>query len=146
MNKFMLMAIEEAYKGIDAGDGGPFGAVIVKGGTVVGKGHNCVVKNNDPTAHGEIQAIRNACTTLGSFDLSGCELYTTAEPCPMCSCAIMWANIDKVYYGCTVKDTDNIGFRDVEFATKKTKSEEIERNACLTLFSDYVNIQDKTHY
>ena len=99
MDKFMKIAISEARKGISAGHGGPFGCVIVKDGKIVGKGHNEVVKRNDPTCHGEVMAIRDACKNIGSFDLSGCDLYTTAEPCPMCAGAIMWANIKKVWYG-----------------------------------------------
>ncbi len=115
MNKFMEIAIEEARNGINEGHGGPFGCVIVKNGKIIGKGHNEVVKNTDPTCHGEIMAIRNACKNIGSFDLSGCELYTTAEPCPMCRGAILWANIRKVYFGCNISDTDAIGFRDKDF-------------------------------
>ena len=96
MNKYMRMAINEARKGIRNQHGGPFGAVIVKDGVVVGKGHNEVLKNNDPTCHGEMMAIHKACKKLKTFDLTGCELYTTGEPCPMCMSAILWANIDKV--------------------------------------------------
>lgn len=84
MNAYMKLAIAEAKKGIEAGDGGPFGAVIVKGDTIVGVGHNQVVKRHDPTCHGEIMAIHAACEKLGTFDLSGCVIYTTGEPCPMC--------------------------------------------------------------
>ena len=98
MNKFMEMAIEEAKLGIVEGHGGPFGCVIVKDGVVVGKGHNEVIKNNDPTCHGEMMAIHDACKNLKTFNLKGCELYTTGEPCPMCFSAILWANIEKVYY------------------------------------------------
>ena len=90
---FMQAALEEAYAGIEAGDGGPFGTVIVRDGEIVGRGHNRVVVNQDPTCHGEMEAIRDACKNLGTFDLSGCELYTTAEPCPMCLGATLWANI-----------------------------------------------------
>ncbi|MCI5631157.1 MAG: nucleoside deaminase, partial [Bacilli bacterium] len=115
MNKFMEMAIEEAKLGIVEGHGGPFGCVIVKDGVVVGKGHNEVIKNNDPTCHGEMMAIHDACKNLKTFNLKGCELYTTGEPCPMCFSAILWANIDKVYYGCNINDTENIGFRDNVF-------------------------------
>jgi len=93
MNKYMQIAIDEARRGIRAGDGGPFGSVIVKNGVVIGKGHNEVVKQKDPTCHGEVMAIRDACTKLGTFDLSGSVLYTTAQPCPMCRGAILWANI-----------------------------------------------------
>ena len=109
MNKFMEMAIEEAKKGILQGHGGPFGCVIVKNDEIVGKGHNEVLKNNDPTCHGEIMAIHEACKTLNTFDLKGCEVYTTGEPCPMCLAALLWANVEKVYYGCNIFDTEKIG-------------------------------------
>ncbi len=108
MNKYMEMAIKEAEEGINNGHGGPFGAVIVKDGKVVGKSHNHVLINNDPTAHGEISAIRNACKNLNTYDLTGCTIYTTGEPCQMCLCACMWANIDKVYYGATIADNEKI--------------------------------------
>jgi len=152
MNGFMRLAIEEARIGIHAGDGGPFGSVIVKDGIVIGKGHNKVLKNNDPTCHGEIMAIHDACSTLGTYDLSGCELYTTGEPCPMCLGAILWANIDKIYYGCNVLDTDKIGFRDDIFYKKSTKEEktkyllECDRDACLELYKEYINIADRIKY
>lgn len=109
---FMKEAITESAKNLDTGYGGPFGAVVVKDGTIIGRGHNEVIKNNDPTCHGEMQAIRDACRNLGTYDLSGCDLYTSAQPCPMCLSAIIWANIKTVYYGNTAKDTAAIGFRD----------------------------------
>ena len=147
-NKFMQMAINEARKGIRAGHGGPFGSVIVKDGEVVGKGHNRVVKNNDPTCHGEVAAIRAAGAKLGTFDLSGCEIYTTGEPCHMCLCACMWANIDKIYYGCTIADNDAIGFRDDKFNEIFGGRDklgdylvQIDREACLDLFSEYVTLE-----
>ena len=147
MNKFMRMAIKEAKKGIESNNRGPFGAVIVKDGKVVGKGHNQVLKNNDPTCHGEMMAIHKACKNLKTFDLSGCELYTTGEPCPMCYAAILWANIDKVYYGCTIQDNENIGFRDKkfyemqqpEFRNKIVK--ELDREKCLELFEYYNSLE-----
>lgn len=110
--EFMKEAINESAKNLETGHGGPFGAVVVKDGVIVGRGHNEVIKNNDPTCHGEIQAIRDACHHLGTYDLSGCELYTSAQPCPMCLSAIIWANIRTVYYGNTAKDAAAIGFRD----------------------------------
>ena len=147
MDKFMAAAIEEAAEGIRAGHGGPFGCVIVRDGRVVGQGHNEVVLRKDPTCHGEMQAIRNACENLGTFDLSGCELYTTAEPCPMCAGAIMWANIKKVYYGCNIADTDSIGFRDKQFyEAPEDISEELDRRERLELFEEYRNIKEKQHY
>ena len=106
---FMSEAVKEAQIGIRARHGGPFGCVVVKNGQIVGRGHNQVIGNQDATCHGEMQAIRDASKNLKTFDLSGCVLYTTAEPCPMCLGAILWSNIAEVYYGCDVKDTENIG-------------------------------------
>lgn len=147
-NKYMTMAIAEALEGITQQHGGPFGTVIVKNGQVVGKGHNMVLKNNDPTCHGEITAIRNACAHLGTYDLSGCELYTTGEPCQMCLCACLWANIQKVYYGCTIADNGSIGFRDDKFDTIFSGREklgdflqEVDRDKCLDLFDKYAKMQ-----
>lgn len=143
MNKFMQEAIKEAYDGINNGHGGPFGCVIVKDDKIVGRGHNEVLKNNDPTCHGEMMAIRDACKNLGTFDLTGCDLYTSAEPCIQCLGAILWANVDKVYYGCSVKDTDSIGFRD-EIFDKDIKELRtniqipLMRDRCLKLFEDYL--------
>ena len=143
----MKIAIDEARNGINAGHGGPFGCVIVRNGKIIGKGHNEVVKNTDPTCHGEMMAIHNACKTIGSFDLSGCELYTTAEPCPMCRGAILWANISKVYYGCNISDTDAIGFRDKDFYSNEYDiSEELDRKECLEVFKEYKDIKMKKHY
>ncbi len=144
------MAINEAKKGIRNGHGGPFGAVIVKNDEVVGKGHNQVVKNNDPTCHGEIMAIHKACKKLGTFDLSGCEIYTTGEPCPMCMAAILWANIEKIYYGCNILDTEEIGFRDKKFYEQFENREqlihELDRKECLKLYGEYKRISDKVNY
>ncbi len=112
MEKFMKIAFEEAKEGIEKGDGGPFGAVIVKSGKVVASGHNMVVGSNDPTAHAEIVAIRRASDRLGSFHLKGCTLYVTAEPCPMCFAAIHWAHIEKVVYCNTKEQSASIGFDD----------------------------------
>lgn len=147
MNPYMKTAIEEAQRGIRAGDGGPFGCVIVKDGEIVGRGHNEVIRQQDPTCHGEMTAIRSACKALGTFDLTGCELYTTAAPCPMCRGAILWANIRRVYYGCTVEDTDRIGFRDQVFYENAFEiSEELDRAECLKVFAEYASMQDKTPY
>lgn len=140
---FMQVAIDEAYQGIQAGDGGPFGSVIVKNGEIVGQGHNRVLAENDPTCHGEMEAIRDACKNLGTHDLSGCELYTTAEPCPMCLGAILWSNMSQVYYGCTRQDSAEIGFRDDAFYRQLNGEEEtvdvqeFDRDTCLELFNDY---------
>lgn len=144
------MAINEAKKGIRNGHGGPFGAVIVKNDEFIAKGHNQVVKNNDPTCHGEIMAIHKACKKLGTFDLSGCEIYTTGEPCPMCMAAILWANIEKIYYGCNILDTEEIGFRDKKFYEQFENREqlihELDRKECLKLYGEYKRISDKVNY
>lgn len=145
-NQYMKEAIEEAYIGIRSKHGGPFGCVIVKDGKIIGRGHNRVLLKKDATCHGEIEAIRDASANIGSHDLSGAELYTTAAPCPMCKGAILWANIDKVYYGCNIGDTDNIGFRDEVFYNKWEESgndfgEELNREDCLNLFSDYTKLE-----
>ena len=108
---FMRLAIELAVENIKNG-GGPFGAVIVKDGAVVATGANRVTANNDPTAHAEVCAIRAACTKLGTFDLSGCVIYTSCEPCPMCLGAIYWAHIDKIYYGANQQDAASVDFDD----------------------------------
>lgn len=148
----MSEAIKEAYAGINAGDGGPFGTVILKDGKIIGKGHNCVIKNQDPTCHGEIEAIRNACKNQGTFDLSGSVLYTTAQPCPMCLGAILWSNIKLVYQGCCIKDTGKIGFRDDKFYDfingkgNLLEIKELERKKCLELFDDYSKIRNKKNY
>lgn len=144
MNPYMSKAIEEAKEGIHKGHGGPFGSTIVKAGKIIASGHNMVLKTNDSTAHGEVVAIRKAEAALQTFDLSGCELYTTGEPCPMCLAACMWANIDKVYYGCTIADNASIGFRDEKFDNMfggreafRDYLEEVDRDACLALFEEY---------
>lgn len=154
MNKFMKVAIKEAEEGIKNGHGGPFGAVIVKDGKIIGKGHNHVVANNDPTCHGEVDAIRNACSNINSFDLKGSEIYTTGEPCPMCLGAILWSNIEHIYYGCSIQENDMIGFRDEIFyknlsiSTKKmqNKISQIDHEECLKLFNKYMKIKDKVNY
>ncbi len=147
MDKYMEIAVEEARKGIRAGHGGPFGSVIVKDGEVIGKGHNQVIINNDPTCHGEMMAIHAACKKLGTFDLTGCELYTTAEPCPMCAGAVRWANISRVYYGCNISDTDSIGFRDKQFYEEECSIfEELDRDICLELFEEYRDMSGRKAY
>lgn len=110
--EFMELANKQALRNVQTKEGGPFGTVIVKDGKIIAQGRNHVLADNDPTAHGEIYTIRKACHKLNTFDLSGCELYTNAEPCPMCLSAIIWSNIKTVYYGNTAKDAGKIGFRD----------------------------------
>ena len=125
MNKYMKVADELARDNLVTNVGGPFGAVVVKNGEIVGRGSNHVLANNDPTAHAEVTAIRDACKNLGTYDLTGCEIYTSCYPCPMCLSAIIWANIKKVYYGNTKEDAAKIGFRDdfiYSFLDKKDKT------------------------
>lgn len=109
--KFMLDAIQLSIENIKVG-GGPFGAIIVKNGVIVSSAANSVTRDNDPTAHAEVNAIRKACKSLGTYDLSDCEIYTSCEPCPMCLGAIYWSHIGKVYYANNKKDAKNIGFDD----------------------------------
>lgn len=149
--QYMKEAINEAYEGIRSGHGGPFGTVIVKEGKIIGRGHNRVLINHDPTCHGEVEAIRDACKNEGTHDLTGATLYTTAAPCPMCRGAILWANISSVYYGCNIDDTDKIGFRDQVFydnwdkADTEEFSKELGRRECLELFDEY-NKGNNTRY
>ena len=113
MNRYFEEAVLLAKNGISKGDGGPFGAVVVDSkGRIVGYGNNKVLINNDPTAHAEIVAIRDACKTLNTYDLSNCIIYSTSEPCPMCLSAIIWSNIKEIYYGTDRKEVEKIGFRD----------------------------------
>lgn len=147
---FMQLAVEEARQGIRAGHGGPFGSVIVRDGKVIARGHNMVVVNNDPTSHGEVSAIRNACRELGTFDLSGCDIYTTGEPCPMCLGACLWANLGRIYYGGNSSDIDQIGFRDEVFYqkinSKQDLMEQTGHEICMELFEEYANLENKTEY
>ena len=151
-NEYMQIAIQQAVQGITHGHGGPFGSVVVKDGVVVGLGHNQVLLNHDPTCHGEISAIRDAGKRLGTHDLSGCVLFTTGEPCPMCLFACKWANIDRVYYGCTIEDNERMGFRDKELdgllRSRAALGEYlicIDREACLKLFDTYL-LMERTNY
>ena len=122
-NKFMQRAIELSIESINSG-GGPFGSVIAKDNEIISEGMNRVTVNNDPTAHGEITAIRQACKKLNTFDLSGYELYSNCEPCPMCLSAIYWSHIDKVYYANTRDDAHKIDFLDPIIYTELQKSNE----------------------
>lgn len=123
---FMRQAIELAVENVKCG-GGPFGAVIVRDGKVVATGVNRVTANNDPTAHAEVSAIRAACTKLGTFDLSGCVIYTSCEPCPMCLGAIYWAHIDKIYYGANQHDAAAVNFDD-SFIYRELELKPADRN------------------
>jgi guanine deaminase len=110
--EFLRRAIALATENVVSGKGGPFGAVIVRDGRIVGEGANSVTTTLDPTAHGEVNAIRAACRALGTFNLGGCELYTSCEPCPMCLSASYWARLDRIYYGCSAADAARAGFDD----------------------------------
>ncbi|QYH37553.1 tRNA(Arg) A34 adenosine deaminase TadA [Algoriphagus ornithinivorans] len=123
---FLQLAIELAQNGMEAGHGGPFGCVIVKDGKIIGKGSNSVLKNNDPTAHAEVVAIRDACKNLQHFQLEGCEVYTSCEPCPMCLGAIFWARPSKVFYACTKEDAADAGFDD-DFIYEEIKIDPTQR-------------------
>ena len=148
----MEMAYQEAEEGLRKGDGDAFGAVIVKDNHLVGRGHDEVKKNHDPTCHGEIMAIHDACKKTGSFDLSGCEIYTTGEPCPMCLGAILWANISKIYYGDNALSLEGVSLKkgnsyQKEEASKGTKEvKELDRNMCLSLYDDYLRSKGKKNY
>ena len=143
---YMKIAADEAYKGIRNGEGGPFGAVIVKDGEIIGQGHNRVLADHDPTMHGEVAAIRDACKRAGTHSLKGCTLYTTAYPCPMCMSAALWAGIEKIVYGCTVDDTADIGFKDDEFYDAIRSGEAVpiecsDRDICQELFREYDSLK-----
>ena len=153
MNKYMKRANELAKYSMDNNKGGCFGSVIVKDGVIVGEGYNTVTSDNDPTRHGEINAIKNTCKNMSTFDLSGCELYTSAYPCPMCLGAIMWAIIKTVYYGATAQDTGNIGFRDdfmYEWLNNKNEDSlrliEMDRKECVEVQRMWLDKDDKIEY
>ncbi len=152
--EFMRRAIELSRKGMEAGDGGPFGAVIVKEGKIVGEGWNRVLVTNDPTAHGEVVAIRESAKSLASFNLKGCDLYTSAQPCPMCLGAIYWSRIDRVYYGNSVKDSAAIGFDDEFFyqqlmrrpRERQVSEVQVLAHEARQVFNDYAAKPDRVRY
>lgn len=153
MNKYMKLAKDLSLENLKTNAGGPFGAVIVKDNKIIGKGSNNVLKNNDPTAHAEIMAIRDACNNIGSYDLNGCTLYTSCFPCPMCLSAIIWSNIKEVYYGNTKEDAEKIGFRDnfiyeylKEFSTDTITMKQIDRDETIKVFNEFNDKEDKTIY
>lgn len=150
---FMRKAIGLSIENVKNG-GGPFGAVIVKNGEIIATGTNRVTANNDPTAHAEVSAIREACRKLGTFDLSGCEIYTSCEPCPMCLGAIYWAHLDKIYYGNNKADAATIGFDDSfiydELALPRNRRrkamEELLPEEAIEAFRLWQATDDKTEY
>ena len=154
MENFMNRAIELSKLGMESDVGGPFGAVIVNNGRIVGEGFNQVTSQNDPTAHAEIIAIREACNNLNTFDLAGCIIFTSCEPCPMCLAAVYWANIDEIYYANTKEDAAQIGFRDYFIYSEfnkplKKRSKKFTRlfdKEAKKVFADWVLKTDKVEY
>lgn len=150
----MQIAIDLAQQSIDKWNGGPFGAVVMKDGKLIGKGINQVTSSNDPTAHAEVNAIRDACKNLQTFDLSGSEIYTTCEPCPMCLGAIYWAKIDTIYYAANREDAAKAGFIDdfiyKEFSLPPEKRNlaniQILKDEALKIFEDWKRKEDKILY
>lgn len=153
MHDFMRKAITESRINLTSGQGGPFGAIIVRGDTVIAQAHNLVLETNDPTMHAEIAAIRIATQKLGTFDLSDCELYTSCEPCPMCLSAMMWAKIKRFYYGNTRSDAAKIGFDDqniYDYLAGNPTAIDIQGNQCcqseaLEVFADWAGEKRKQY-
>lgn len=150
---FIREAIELAHLSVKKG-GGPFGAVVVRDGKIIGRGHNHVPLRNDPTAHAEVEAIREACKNSDDFHLDGCELYTSCMPCPMCLGAAYWAHISHIYYAATARDAADVGFND-EFIygelalpaeQRSLPIEQIAHDEALKVFSVWKNLEDKTEY
>lgn len=151
---FMLEAIHLSIENVKSGNGGPFGAVVVKDGKIIARGANSVTSTNDPTAHAEVVAIRNACKALGSFQLDGCEIYTSCEPCPMCLGAIYWARPDKMYYANTKADAAAIAFDDqfiydeieIPVESRKLVTEQMMREEALEAFRLWETSNKKIEY
>ncbi|MBL7939994.1 MAG: nucleoside deaminase [Flavobacteriales bacterium] len=151
---YLREAIRAAKEGMDLGQGGPFGCVIVKDGAIVGRGNNRVTSSNDPTAHAEIVAIRAACAALGDFQLTGCVLYTSCEPCPMCLGAIYWARPDRIVFACTREDAADAGFDDrliydelpLPYAERRIPTEHQLRDEALMVFRAWKEKSDKVRY
>jgi tRNA(Arg) A34 adenosine deaminase TadA len=152
--EFMWEAIRLSVQNIRDGKGGPFACVIVKDGKIIARGTNLVTSTNDPTAHAEVVAIRNACKELKTFQLSGCEIYTSCEPCPMCLGAIYWARPDRIYYGNGRSDAAKIGFDDeflyeeisVKLSQRKIPAVQLMREEALAAFHEWEQKQDKVQY
>ena len=150
----MEAAIRLAIDGVQSGRGGPFGTVIVKEGQIVGRGSNLVTSTCDPTAHGEIVAIRDACQRLGTFHLTGCELYTSCEPCPMCLAAIYWAHLSRFYFGCTAQEAAAAGFADnfiyrelaQPLAARSIEASQLLSNEAAATFQAWQNKPDRVEY
>jgi tRNA(Arg) A34 adenosine deaminase TadA len=153
-NPFMARAITLSIENVQSGRGGPFGAVVVKDGAIVGEAANQVTSTNDPTAHAEVVAIRGACKNLGTFDLAGCEIYTSCEPCPMCLGAIYWAHLSRVYFANADADASKIGFDDSMIyreiaqphAQRKIPMIPMMREEALVAFRAWENKTNKIEY
>ena len=153
-SRFMERAIELSLENVRSGRGGPFAAVVAKDGEIIAEAANCVTATNDPTAHAEIVAIRNACRKLGNFELPGCDLYTTCEPCPMCLGAIYWARPARVFYANTAADATAIGFDDAfiyselnrPLADRKVPMIQLMREKALAAFREWQAKTDKAPY
>jgi tRNA(Arg) A34 adenosine deaminase TadA len=152
--KFMQAAIALSKNGVNNNEGGPFGCVIVKDDMIIGRGNNKVTSTNDPTAHAEVVAIRDACSNLGTFQLEGCEVYTSCEPCPMCLGAIYWARPSIIYFANNREDAAEIGFDDsmiydemkADIEDRKIPIKSLSRDEALKVFKDWQNKVDKTTY
>lgn len=152
--RFMTRAIELARESVRSNEGGPFGCVVVSGGEIVGEGRNLVTSTNDPTAHAEIVAIRDACARLGTFILSGCVIYTSCEPCPMCLAAVYWSRAEAIYFAGTPEDAAEAGFDDAFLydELRKEKSDRdiamvpLMRSAAAEVFAEWMAKPDKTEY
>lgn len=154
MQEFMQRAIALAMENVRTGSGGPFAAVIAKDGRIVAEGANRVTATNDPTAHAEVVAIREACRKLGDFQLAGCDLYTTCEPCPMCLGAIYWARPARVFYACVAADAASAGFDDAfiyeelnrTHANRRVPMQQLLREESLQVFAAWRQLEKKTLY
>lgn len=153
-NKFMQAAIDLARENLKFKNGGPFGAVIVKNGKIIGRGVNTVTTNNDPTAHAEVNAIREACENLNTFQLEGCDIYSSCEPCPMCLGAIYWARPRKLFFATSREDAAKAGFDDAEiykelelpFAKRKLPTEQLMKSEGEEIFKTWIDCEFKTKY
>ena len=151
---FMKAAIQLAEEGMEKGDGGPFGAVVVKNGEIIGRGWNSVIALNDPTAHAEVMAIRDACKRLNSFQLDDCDIYTSCEPCPMCLGAIYWARPRNIYFACNHQDAASVGFDDsfiykeiaLQPSQRRIPATELLRLESLKVFKKWAEKSDKIKY
>lgn len=153
-NPFMARAIQLSMDNVMSGNGGPFGAVVVRQGSIIAEGINRVAASNDPTAHAEMIAIREACAKLSSFELKGCELYSSCEPCPMCLGACYWARLERIYFGNTAADASSIGFDDsfiyreltLDVGQRSIPMVPIMREQALTAFRAWQQRPDKIQY